>query len=102
MVPWLSGTGQDIQSKGLAQAQALAHPFSLAYALTWDAMLQGAMRNIDSLLESADAAIALSDEHHLRFWSSWATVLRGWALAGTGEQELGIAELHRGDKQMRA
>ena len=34
------------QSKGLAEAQALAHPFSLAYALTWDAMLQGEMGNI--------------------------------------------------------
>ena len=93
---------KETQSKGLAQAQALAHPFSLAYALTWDAMLHGAMRNVDSLLESAEAVIALSDEHHLRYWSSWATVLRGWALAESGEPELGIAELYRGDKQMRA
>jgi predicted ATPase len=93
---------KETQNKGLAQAQALAHPFSLAYALTWDAMLHGAMRNVDSLLESAEAVIALSDEHHLRFWSSWATVLRGWALAESGEPELGIAELQRGDKQMRA
>jgi DNA-binding SARP family transcriptional activator len=91
-----------VQYKGLAQAHALAHPFSLAYALTWDAMLHGAMRNVDSLLASAEAVIALSDEHHLRFWSSWATVLRGWALAESGEPELGIAELQRGAEQMHA
>ena len=65
-------------------------------------MLHGALRNVHSLLESAEAAIALSDEHHLRLWSSWATVLRGWALAEAGELELGIAELQRGDEQMRA
>jgi predicted ATPase len=90
-----------IQARGLAAAQALAHPFSLAYALTWDAMLHGFMRNTESQLQSAEAAIALSDEHHLRYWSSWATVLRGWALAEAGEPELGIAELQRGDEQMR-
>ena len=93
---------QFMQSRGLAEAQALAHPFSLAYALTWNAMLQGEMGNIDSQLKSADAAIVLSDEHHLRFWSSWARILRGWALAETGEQELGLAELQRGDEEMRS
>jgi tetratricopeptide (TPR) repeat protein len=90
-----------VRSQGLAQAHALAHPFSLAYALTWDAMLQGEMGNIDSQLQSAEAAIALGEEHHLRFWSSWGTVLRGWALAEAHEPELGLAELQRGEEQMR-
>jgi DNA-binding SARP family transcriptional activator len=93
---------QTAQSRGLAQAQALAHPFSLGYALTWDAMLHGEMGNIDSLLQSAEAAIALGDEHHLRFWSSWATVLHGWALAEAGEPELGLVELQRGGEQMHS
>jgi DNA-binding SARP family transcriptional activator len=93
---------QSVQSRGLAEAQALAHPFSLAYALTWNAMLQREMGNIDSQLQSANAAIVLSDEHHLRFWSSWARMLRGSALAETGEQKLGLAELQRGDEEMRS
>ena len=38
---------QRAQNKGLAQAQALGHPFSLAYALTWDAMLQGVIGNLN-------------------------------------------------------
>jgi DNA-binding SARP family transcriptional activator len=91
-----------MQSSALAEAAALAHPFSLAYALTWDAMLQGEMGNIESQLQSAEAAIELSDEHHLRFWSSWAQALRGWALAEAGDHELGLAELRRGDEQMRS
>jgi DNA-binding SARP family transcriptional activator len=90
-----------VRNQGLAQAHALAHPFSLAYALTWDAMLQGEMGNIDSQLQSAEAAIALGEEHHLRFWSSWGTVLRGWALAQGDDPELGLAELQRGEEQMR-
>ncbi len=91
-----------VQNQGLAQAQALAHPFSLAYALTWDAMLHGEMGNTDSQLQSAEAAIALGEEHHLRFWSSWGTVLRGWALAESRDPELGLAELQRGEEQMRS
>jgi predicted ATPase len=93
---------QATQHKGLAQAQALAHPFSLAYALVWDAMLHGEMGNLNSLLQSTEAALVLSDEHHLRFWSAWAIALRGWALAKSGDPERGIAELRRGDEQMRA
>jgi tetratricopeptide (TPR) repeat protein len=90
-----------VENQALAQAQALAHPFSLAYALTWDAMLHGEMGNTDSQLQSAEAAIALGEEHHLRFWSSWGTVLRGWALAEAHEPKLGLAELQRGEEQMR-
>ena len=65
-------------------------------------MLQREMGNIDSQLQSANAAIVLSDEHHLRFWSSWARMLRGSALAETGEQKLGLAELQHGDEEMRS
>lgn len=92
---------QTAQIEGLAQAQALGHPFSLAYALTWDAMLQGAIGNLNSVLQSAEAVIALSEQHHLGLWSSWATVLRGWALTERRPQQ-GIAEMQRGDEQMRA
>ena len=90
------------QHQGLAQAQELGHPFTLCYALIWDAMLHGAMRNDDALLRSAEAAIALADRHHLRLWSLWGTVLRGWAMGRAGQPELSIAELQRGDEQMRA
>ena len=90
------------QHEGLARAQALAHPFSLAYALVWGGMLDGEIGNLESVLQSAEAVIALSDEHHFGLWSSWATVLRGWALAESGHPEHGISELQRGDERMRA
>ncbi len=90
------------QHKGLARAEALAHPFSLAYALVWGGMLDCEIGNLESVLQSAEAVIALSDEHHFGLWSSWATVLRGWALAESGHPEHGISELQRGDERMRA
>src|SRR5215212_3647091 len=90
------------QHEGLARAQALAHPFSLAYALVWGGMLDGEIGNFESVLQSAEAVIALSDQHHFGLWSSWATALRGWALAESGHPEHGIAELQRGDERMRA
>jgi len=80
----------------------LAHPFSLAYALVWRGMLDGELGDLESVLQSADAVIALSDEHHFGLWSSWATVLRGWALAESGHPEHGISELQRGDERVRA
>jgi DNA-binding SARP family transcriptional activator/predicted ATPase len=91
-----------LQHRGLAQAQALAHPFSLAYALFWDGLLHGAIGNVSSLLRSAEACIALSKQHHFGLWLLWATVLRGWALGEAGQPELGIAELQHADEQMRA
>jgi tetratricopeptide (TPR) repeat protein len=91
-----------VQRKGLAQAQASAHPFSLAYALIWDAMLHAALGSVDLARQSAEAVVALSDEHHFGFWASWARVLRGWALAEGGEPELGVAELRQGYGLMRA
>ena len=90
------------QGIGLAEARELGHPFSLAYALTWDAMLHGGMRNVDLQLQSAEAVLALSEEHHFGLWSSWATVLRGWALAEGGEPEHGIAEIQRGADRLQA
>jgi DNA-binding SARP family transcriptional activator/predicted ATPase len=91
-----------VQHRGLAQARALAHPFSLAYALFWDGLLHGAMGNVSSLLRSAEACLALSDQHHFGLWLLWATVLQGWALGSAGRPELGIAELQHADEQMRA
>jgi DNA-binding SARP family transcriptional activator len=102
---WCLGYPEDaraVQCKGVAEAKALVHPFSLAYALTWDAMLHGAMGNFDSLLQSAERVIELCRKHHFGLWSSWARVLRGWALAEAGKPELGIIELQIGDERMRA
>ena len=60
----------------MSQARELAHPFSLAYALTWAAMLHGSMSEFDSLVASAEAVLTLERQHSL-LWSSWARSSRG-------------------------
>ena len=90
------------QGRGLAEARELGHPFTLAYALTWDAMLHGGTRNVEMQRQSAEAVLALSDEHHFGLWSSWATLLRGWALAESGQLEEGLAGIQRGADRMHA
>jgi predicted ATPase len=91
-----------IRVKGLTRARAMAHPFSLAYAMTWAAMLHGAMRDFAACRRSAEGVMKLDHEHPSGLWSSWARVLRGWALAETGQRAVGTAELQRGGEQMRA
>ena len=90
------------QREGLIRARALSHPFSLAYALIWDAMLHGVIGNVKMASNSIEAATALSAEHHLGLWPAWATVLRGWMLAAGGEREAGTEETQRGDALMAA
>jgi adenylate cyclase len=91
-----------VQAEGLRRARALAHPFSLAYALTWDAMLHGMMGDFDALLRSTDAVTALGVRHPLGLWSAWATVLHGWGVAEMGDPKSGIAALQRGNDEMGA
>jgi DNA-binding SARP family transcriptional activator/predicted ATPase len=91
-----------VQQEGLALAQALSHPYSLAYALIWDAMLRSAMGEVNLTRERAEAGIALSQKYHLGLWPLWAKVLRGWAIAAEGEPEIGIAEIQDGVAVMLA
>ena len=51
--------------------------------------------------ESVEKVIVLSAEYDFALWSSWARVLRGWAVGREGEPERGVAELQRGDELMR-
>ena len=65
----------------LTLAQELAHPFSMALALVVAAWFHQYCREEQVVQEQAEAVIALSTEQGFPFWSVWATILRGWALA---------------------
>jgi predicted ATPase len=80
----------------LALARQLSHPFSLAFALYWDAMLQNHLRAPRETQGPAEAIIALCREHRFDFWLQMAVVLQGWARAEQGEVEAGIAQMRDG------
>ncbi|HEV7129486.1 MAG TPA: AAA family ATPase [Ktedonobacterales bacterium] len=78
------------RQESLTLAKELAHPFSLAYVLFWDAVLHHQRRDVHATRAQAEAAIALSQEHRLGIWQAMGTVLRGWAVAEQGSREAGV------------
>jgi predicted ATPase len=83
---------QDARSR----ARELAHPFSLAVALDYAAMLHQFRRDVPATQELAEATIALCREQGMTFYLAWGTALRGWALAVQGQGETGIAQIRQG------
>lgn len=80
----------------LTLATAIDHPFSLTYAQSLAASLHQFRRDPDAVLELADAAIGNAEQHDYPYWSGWAGIMRGWALAALGNPQEGIDVLQRG------
>jgi predicted ATPase len=89
--------------EALALAQALSHPFSLAFA---DGLVGGCLRQLRrearAAQENAERMIALSAEHGLTDYLAWATSLCGCAMAEQGRYEEGIAHIQEGLAASRA
>src|SRR5262249_39306005 len=80
----------------IARAEALSHPFSLAVALAYDAMLQQFRGEPELTWRQADAAQALCQQHGFLYYLSWMPILRGWARARSGSVADGLAEMRDG------
>jgi predicted ATPase len=81
---------------GLALAHRLAHPYSLAFALTWAAVLHVFRREFGAARRRSDTAIGIACEHRMPLWLAQATMCRGFALVGLGQRAEGIAQLRTG------
>jgi tetratricopeptide (TPR) repeat protein len=77
----------------LTLASELAHPFSLAYALTWTAFLQQLRRDWHAVQERAADVIRLSTEQGFPFLAEAGTFLQGWALTEQEQWDAGIAQM---------
>jgi predicted ATPase len=99
---WLSGYPQQALSRSrqaLKLAQDLSHPFSLALAHCYAAMLHQFRREPRSVQQQAEAAMALCLEHGFTYYLAWATIMRGWALTAQGTDranEDAMAQLRQG------
>lgn len=71
----------------LALAEQLAHPFSLAYCLYWNALYHQHCGHFERVLADAETCIALATEHHFDTFRHLASVLRGWALVEQGNTD---------------
>jgi predicted ATPase len=82
--------------EGLAQAQALAHPYSLAVAQHYAAYLHHRRREVPAVQTLADALLTLATAQGFPLWAGHGTCWRGWTLTMQGQGTTGIVQMHQG------
>jgi DNA-binding SARP family transcriptional activator/predicted ATPase len=88
--------------EGIALAERVAHPFSLAFALTFGAMVHLFRREPESARATAEAGIAVAAEHGYPLFHGMSAIVHGWAMTELGLLEDGIAQIQRGVTTYRA
>jgi predicted ATPase len=82
--------------EALALAQEMQHPFSLALAQAYAAMLHQFRQEPLIASQHAEMALALGTEHAIAYYSAWATIIQGWSLSEQGRREEGIVQMQQG------
>ena len=80
----------------LAWARELAHPASVALALSHACLLAQFAGNRRAVQEHADELRALTSEHGFAFWAANAMIFKGWSLADQGQTSEGISRIREG------
>jgi len=83
-------------------AQQLAHPFSLADALSGAAICHQLRREERCTQERAEAALILATEQRFLYYMAFDSILRGWVLAHQGRAQEGIEQINQGLRALRA
>jgi predicted ATPase len=97
-VLWLLGYPQQAvtrSAQAIALAQALGHPFSLAFALSFTMTLSFHLRQPQATHALAERLIALAGEQQFPYWLASGMLRRGWALVAQGQVAEGMAQLQR-------
>jgi predicted ATPase len=82
--------------EGILLAQDPSHPYSLAYILSWGAVLRQLRREEKATWKWAEQLIALATEQGFDFLVAMGMILRGWSLAAQGELKEGIIQMRQG------
>jgi predicted ATPase len=88
--------------EALGRARELGHVVTLANALHHDCLFHQLRRDPTAAREQAAALTTFATEHGLPFWQALGRIFHGWALAGCGQPDEGIAELRVGIAAYRA
>jgi predicted ATPase len=86
----------------LTRTRRLAHPFTLAQALAFSALLHQLRREPQVALAQAEVQRALCTEQGFATYLAWGMMPRGWALAVQGQVAEGLAQLREGFASWRA
>lgn len=88
--------------EALALAQEVHHPFSLALAQAYAAMLQQFRREPSTANKHAEIALTVCTEQGFAYYLAWATIIQGGVVAETGRREEGIAQMQQGLTTLQA
>jgi predicted ATPase len=101
---WMMGYPDRARARsadGIALAQKLNHPYSLAYAHFHNGLLSLWLRNPEVAQERGEAVLNLAEEHGYQIWSAVGTCLRGAALVAMGSVEMGLVLIEKGVETYR-
>jgi predicted ATPase len=82
--------------EAVALSGELGQPNTLAFALSFAAMLRQYRREVPGVQGSSEAVTAVAAEHGFSLWRASGLLLRGWALSEQGETARGVTELRQG------
>jgi predicted ATPase len=105
IILWLLGHPDQalkMSRQALTLAQEVAHPYTLAMALTWASQFHQLRREERLTEERAEKALNLATAQQFPSWLAWGTILRGWALVRQGRGEDGIGRMRQGLETWRA
>ena len=96
---WLFGyPDQALQriQEALSLGRDLSRPFSLAFALSWSALVHQFRGERDAVQEQTEAAMTLAKEQGFPRWVVLGNVLQGWVSVEQGYIEQGIEQIRHG------
>jgi len=77
--------------RALLVAREVSHPFSIALALAYLAMLHQFRREPEAALKAAEEARGLCEEYRFDYYGGWSALVRAWAIAEQGRTEEGAS-----------
>ena len=80
----------------------MAHPFTLAIALDYAAMLNVYRCECGLALERAEEAAAICGKHGFAYYGAMAEILAGWATGMESDPSAGMRRLRRGLDALKA
>jgi predicted ATPase len=81
---------------GLALARQMSHPYTLAWTLSYTAVLHQYRREVHAVQEQTEELMALATEQGFAFLVAFGTMLQGWTRAAQGYAAEGMAQLREG------
>lgn len=102
---WLRGyPDQSFETINAAVAlgRQLAHPYSLSFALAFNAMICQWRGDTESMQTRAEAVVDLANEHAFPLLKAVAETYLGWVRAAQGQSGVGIEQIRQGIKSVQA